>query len=286
VKKIFVFIFFICLFVISCSLSEKKVFRPQSWPELFNSKTDPLISAHRGGAIAGFPENCISTFENSLTQGAAIIECDVRMTQDSVLIILHDESLERTTTGNGNVRDKTWHDLQDLNLLDPQRKITPYSIPRANDIVKWASGRVLVTLDVKRGVPIGKIVNLVKRYHAKEQIAIITYTLETAKAYFDIDPTLYFSVTIRNIAEYERYLTTGIPTEQIVAFVGLSEPNPELYTLLGKMNILTILGTMGNLDRQARRNDGETYVRLVANGANILSTDQVHLAAKSLGINF
>lgn len=61
----------------------------------------PLISGHRGGTTKGFPENCIATFENTLRYTPAFFEIDPRLTKDSVIVLMHDATLERTTNGTG-----------------------------------------------------------------------------------------------------------------------------------------------------------------------------------------
>jgi len=78
---------------------------PQDLQELFRP-TDlplPIVSAHRGGSRQGFPENCIATFEDTLQHAFAILEIDPRYTQDGEIVVLHDSTLERTTTGDGLV---------------------------------------------------------------------------------------------------------------------------------------------------------------------------------------
>src|SRR5690554_568523 len=74
----------------------------------------PLISAHRGGPEAGYPENAIETFEMSAKRQPLIIECDVAITKDSVLVLMHDDKIDRTSTGNGYVNDYTFKELQDF----------------------------------------------------------------------------------------------------------------------------------------------------------------------------
>ncbi|MGX7835704.1 glycerophosphodiester phosphodiesterase family protein, partial [Campylobacter fetus subsp. venerealis] len=68
----------------------------------------PMVSAHRGGPYPGFPENAIETFANVLEYTPAIIELDVAMTKDGVLVLMHDDKLDRTTTGKGSVSDATY----------------------------------------------------------------------------------------------------------------------------------------------------------------------------------
>ena len=60
--------------------------------EFFSWTADriPLVSAHRGGPYPGFPENSIESFEHVIKQTPAVIECDIAMTKDSVLVMMHD----------------------------------------------------------------------------------------------------------------------------------------------------------------------------------------------------
>ncbi|WP_128545136.1 glycerophosphodiester phosphodiesterase [Larkinella soli] len=79
----------------------------------FHSRSQPGISAHRGASGAA-PENTLSTFREALKLGVDYIEIDVRTTKDGRLVILHDGSLDRTTTGSGPVRDKTLPEVKGL----------------------------------------------------------------------------------------------------------------------------------------------------------------------------
>ena len=61
----------------------------------YEENNSPLISGHRGGARIGFPENCIATLENTLQYTPAIFEIDPRLTKDSVVVLMHDGTLDR-----------------------------------------------------------------------------------------------------------------------------------------------------------------------------------------------
>lgn len=76
---------------------------------------NPLINFAHRGASAVCPENTMSAFRKGLTLGATGIETDVQMTKDGALILIHDETLGRTTNGSGNVKD---HTLKELLALD------------------------------------------------------------------------------------------------------------------------------------------------------------------------
>lgn len=89
----------------------------------------PLVSAHRGGPRKNFPENCLATFENTLRHTPALLEIDPRYTQDGEIVLMHDQTLERTTNGYGKVSDHTLAELKQLRLKDTEGKLTDYRIP-------------------------------------------------------------------------------------------------------------------------------------------------------------
>lgn len=234
----------------------------------------PLVSAHRGGPYPGYPENCIATFEHVLKYTPALIECDVRMTQDSVLIMMHDETLNRTTSGSGKISERRWEDIRSLDLLDNERIRTTYHIPTFAEVLHWAVGKAILTVDVKSDVPYQKVVKAIEAAYAEAYVVVITYNAEDAREVHRLHPELMISLTIRNKAELQRAVNTSIPLENLVAFVGITEPPLPFYKILHSKGISCILGTMGNLDKSALARGDQLYARLVKHGADILSTDR------------
>jgi glycerophosphoryl diester phosphodiesterase len=243
----------------------------------------PLIAAHRGGPEPGYPENCIATFENALQYAPCLIECDVRMSQDSVLVMMHDESLDRTTTGTGNVADYTLAELKELKLKDNDGKTTSYVIPTLSEVLRWAKGRAIVELDVKRPVTPEAIVAIIQKHNAEISTVVITYSTPTALRYYELNPELMISASARDMEGARRLLTSGIDPSNLIAFVGVYEPSDSLYALLHAHEVRAILGTMGNLDRRAQKRGSKVYSEFIRNGADILATDRVPLAAKAIG---
>ena len=241
-----------------------------------------LISAHRGGPAAGYPENCLATFDNTLQFLPAIIECDVSLSRDAQLVMMHDETVDRTTNGTGKVGDKTYAELQALRLEDGEGRVTIYRIPTLTEVLDWARYKAVLTIDVKKGVPASQIVAAIRHARAESYVAVITYTLETAREYHRLSPDLMLSVTVRNAEELARLEASGIPLDRVVAFVGVNEPQPELYQQLHAKGIRCILGTMGNLDQKAAARTTNVYAELIKNGADILSTDRPLEAAQAI----
>jgi glycerophosphoryl diester phosphodiesterase len=73
----------------------------------------PFIIAHRGGSLEA-PENTLASFKHAVDVGAKFVELDVQMSSDGVLVIIHDETLDRTTNGSGPVGDLTFDELREL----------------------------------------------------------------------------------------------------------------------------------------------------------------------------
>lgn len=71
----------------------------------------PLVLAHRG-ALRAAPENTIPAFEQALMQGADGVELDVTLSRDGEVVIIHDDTLQRTTNGRGRVADLTLAELR------------------------------------------------------------------------------------------------------------------------------------------------------------------------------
>jgi glycerophosphoryl diester phosphodiesterase len=71
----------------------------------------PAIVAHRGGARL-WPENSLTAFRGAIGLGVDLVELDVHQTKDGEVVVVHDPTLDRTTTGRGAVRDHTWADIE------------------------------------------------------------------------------------------------------------------------------------------------------------------------------
>jgi glycerophosphoryl diester phosphodiesterase len=235
----------------------------------------PMISFHRGGGdIKGYPENCIESFAYAAEKLPVIIECDIDLTRDSVLVMMHDPTLDRTTTGTGKLIDKTYEETQQYRLEDNLGNATNFKVPTLEQVLRWGKDKVVYTLDVKKNVPFAKVVEMVRRTGATDYSVIITYSATQAAEVYRLDPNLMLSVTILKEEDYQRLHDLGIPDHNMVAFVGVKEPRPELYRFLHGKGISCILGTLGNLDKQAIAKGDQVYKTFAKNGADVMSTDR------------
>lgn len=196
--------------------------------------------------------------------------------------MMHDNTLNRTTNGKGSVKNFTWKELQKLQLKDNEGNLTPYKIPSLAQVLNWAKGKAVLELDIKKEISPQEIVTIVEKYNAKSYTVVITYSLEATKQYHKLCPDLMISASSSCIPSSKRLLRSKIKHEKLMVFVGVSEPKKELYRQFHRAKIMCILGTLGNLDRKAKRKGIGVYIRFLENGANILATDNVPLAAKAI----
>jgi glycerophosphoryl diester phosphodiesterase len=127
--------------------------------------------AHRG-ASAERPENTIPAFELAMDQGADVIEADVRATADGELMILHDPTLDRTTSGTGPLRELTAAAARELDAGHGA------PLPFARDVLEVARGRTRVNLDLKEVEVVEPAVRLVHEVRMLDRVTFISFLPE------------------------------------------------------------------------------------------------------------
>lgn len=109
----------------------------------------PLFAAHRGGA-ALWPENSLLAFGNAVALGADYLELDVHLSRDGLVMVIHDPTLDRTTTGSGPVRERTAAELGALRLKDRSGTVTAEPVPTLDQVVALAAaGKRQMLLEIK-----------------------------------------------------------------------------------------------------------------------------------------
>ena len=127
-----------------------------------------LVVAHRGDWRYA-PENSIAAIEHSIATGVDIVEIDLQMTKDSVLILMHDSRLERTTTGSGRVSDWTIDSIRTLRLKNGAGIHTKHTVPTLEEAMLAAKGKVLVNLD-KADRYFGPVMSVLEKTGTTKQV--------------------------------------------------------------------------------------------------------------------
>ena len=277
-KKTFLLSLLLLLGVVACKNSstgqitpEKDVITNQIY---FAEK--PIVSAHRAGkGIAGYPENCLQTIQYLSKKGIHSFEIDIFESADGDLMLMHDDKLGRTATGQGVVSQMTTEALLKERLKDDFGKETDFQIPLLKDVLAWCKQHgAYLMLDFKKGISYKKVAELVRAEQMQAQVVLISYNVEQAKALYRVAPEMLISVTIRNQSELDRILETGIDKDKLVAFTGVHLADDSLYKKLNELRIPSILGTLGNLDKRAEARGDHLYKEWAQKGIQIFSTDR------------
>ncbi len=255
---------------------------PEGLRELFRYTADPLhlVSAHRGGAQRKFPENCIATFENTLQHVYAIMEIDPRYAKDGAIVVHHDATLERTTTGKGRVAELTLQDLRELRLKDAEGVVTEFRIPTLDEVLEWARGKTILVLDQK-DVPVEARVRKIREHRAEAYAMLIVYSFKDARKCYELNKNVMMEVMIPDREKFYQFDRTGIPWSNIIAFVGHTPPtDKELLQMIHAKGTCCIVGTSRNIDRDFITNRASgigaierRYRALLLRGADVIETD-------------
>ena len=118
---------------------------------LRRGKYPVFVTAHRGFSGTA-PENTLAAFRAAIDTGCDMIELDVHLSRDNQVVVIHDDTLERTTSGRGNVADQTYAELKRLDAgswFDP--RFSGERIPTLADVLSLARNRILVNIELKKG---------------------------------------------------------------------------------------------------------------------------------------
>lgn len=238
-------------------------------------KGKTVISGHRGTVEFGLPENSIAAFEKVLEHTPAFFEIDPRLTKDSVVILMHDATLDRTTTGTGKVADHTWEELKELRLKDKDGRVTEHRIPTLTEVIEWARGKAILNLD-RKDVPMAITAQLLHEHDAHAFVMVTVHAAEQARFYLDAHEGQVLSAHIKTVEQFEEYREAGIPFNRMIAYIGpdIKPENQQLYQLLnaeGVMCMISSAPTYDKLPNEAER--AEAYRAIIADGASILESD-------------
>jgi glycerophosphoryl diester phosphodiesterase len=261
---------------------------PDNLPVFFDclrEKGQTVVSAHRGGPAPGFAENAIPTFAHTLAAAPAMLEIDVARSKDGALVLMHDDTVDRTTTGTGAVADLTLAELQALQLEDETGQTLDARIPTLREALDWANGKTVLELDIKRGVAYEDVLREVRGAHAENRVILVTYSNEAALRLHDLAPELMLSVEVDDIADLDALAGAGLDLTRVLAWTGTEEPDSALNIALAGREVEVLFGTLGGAqswDARIAREGVEQYAVFAETGLQLIATDRPAEAAADL----
>ena len=151
-----------------------------------------MIDLGHRGYSAKYPENTMEAFKQAYFKGFDGIETDVQMTKDGVLVLIHDEKINRTSTGKGYVKDYTFKQLREFNFHNQYQGF--YMIPSLQELLTFIKGKdFIVNLEIKTDVIEypdieRKVVKMVHEMGVEKQVLYSSFHLASVLRLKELDP--------------------------------------------------------------------------------------------------
>ena len=135
------------------------------------------------------PENSVSSVEDAIDSGAEVIECDTHVTSDGVVVVCHDQTINATTNGTGDITKMTYAELQSYNLKDRNGRVTDEKMPTLEEFLKAGRGRIYYNLDYSpRTATSQQVVDIVMKLDMMESVFFYCNSAQKAEEVLGITP--------------------------------------------------------------------------------------------------
>ncbi|WKK57648.1 glycerophosphodiester phosphodiesterase family protein [Sphingobacterium sp. BN32] len=234
-----------------------------------------VISGHRGTIENHMPENSIPSMKEVLKHTVAIFEIDPRLTKDSIPVMVHDATLDRTTTGTGKVIDYTWADLKKLKLKDKQGQATKYKINTLDEMIIWAKGKTILNLD-KKDLPMEMTAEIIRKHDAYAWVWVTVHNVEQARFYLEKNPKQYLSMHIKTQQDLDKFVQSGLPFNRMIVYIGpeIKAANQDMYKFFHEKGVMCMISSAPTYDKLLTKEErAEKFRAVFADGASILESD-------------
>ena len=183
-----------------------------------------LVVAHRG-ASGSAPENTRASFQRAIDLKSEYIELDVHQSKDSVLVVLHDLSVNRTTNGKGKIRELSYDFIASLDAGEKfGLEFKGEKILTLEEVILFVNGKSILFIDLKKGGNYYKgiedrIVNLIKKHDAHSWCILQTLDKPTLIRIHQLDPAIViYKSLIGKIPLLPFYIDNRLNTKKILDF--------------------------------------------------------------------
>ncbi|MQA89963.1 MAG: sulfatase-like hydrolase/transferase [Gemmatimonas sp.] len=167
---------------------------------------DLALVAHRGGIVPGYPENTLAAFRRSIQLGVGAIEIDLRGTRDGEIVVLHDETVDRTTDGTGELGQLTAAEVRRLDAGQGER------VPTYEEVLQLvAASKVEVLLDIKQSPELDRkaVVKATARHAASGRVVVGARSVGDLHIFRRLDPNLRLLGFVPEVSDIDDFVDAG-----------------------------------------------------------------------------
>lgn len=260
---------------------------PKVHPQYYHRKYPVIVMAHRGYSDVA-PENTMSAFKKAYQIGADMVELDVHLSKDGQLIVMHDDTLDRTTNGKGKIGDKT---LAELKTLDAGSHFSPAfkgeQIPTLDEVLIYAKDKICVNIEIKAeavednpkpGMGIEqKVVQAVKKYGMEQHVIVSSFSSKALATVKGFD---------RQIPTGMLIVTDGLFNQQLDSVGEVMADSVHEYNKFVSKSEIEKAHKVGIDENPWTEDDPHKMLELINRGVDGLITDRPDLALRVLAEKF
>jgi glycerophosphoryl diester phosphodiesterase len=220
-----------------------------------DAQTRTVVAISHRGEHLHHPENTMPAFEEAVRVGADYIEVDVRTTKDGKLVLMHDNTANRTTNGKGEIAQMTFEEVRALDAGGGAR------VPTFDEALDYARGKIGIYVDVKQVAAKDLMEHIVGHGMADH---VVIYSGRISKEIQELNPGLRIMPEARS-AEYAQKLLDELRLK-VMAF-DASDFRPEVIAVAKKGNALVYVDRLGAADNAA------SWQEAIDQGADGIQTD-------------
>ena len=181
---------------------------------LFPYRDAELTLINHRGLSPNMPENTLVAFRNSVAMGVDVIEIDLRPTKDGKIVILHDDTVDRTTDGTGAVKDLTLEEVKQLDAGSyAGEEFAGEQIPTYAEALETVKGTgVRLLLDIKDASQVQQIVEVTEQYDMIDQVIVGPRSVAALQEFKALNPDLTTLGFIGNMADADASSTLALTT--------------------------------------------------------------------------
>lgn len=209
---------------------------------------ETVKSVNHRGYNTGAPENTLKAFKMSAEKGFKYVECDVRFTSDGVPVLLHDETVDRTSNGSGTIASMTFEQARALDFGQGQR------IPSFVEFIALCKALGLhayVELKTSDSSALNKVIYAIRANGMQEHVTIISFDVNTLKAVQELDGKVRLGLVMNGLDDVRkmelRQLKNG--DNEVFADIAFSNVNDDVVTYLINNNIPLEVWTVNNVSK-------------------------------------
>jgi len=189
--------------------------------------SDLKIAGHRGGYYFNYPESSLSLLNylsKQFKNDTIIAEIDLRKSKNGTIYIMHDETVDRTTTGTGKIDQLDDNYLEGLFLKKENGEITKKRIPTFEEVLQFIRKKnINLMLDIKTSIH-AEAYELVKAHKMENRMLTLTFNMELTKKVATLSNKISLSALMESENDWQMFKEISMPVGKKIAYVNAKTP--------------------------------------------------------------